>query len=131
MSNDKVAAAVHGAPSDRITIRAYAVGHAHGQHREHTQVRDWECAQRWFDGELRGGEPETTGEHTQAKLADDPYTNADLLAENAKWARRTELLHQDFAPPRRGWTPTPTELVLAVVIVLAIIGIFTFIVAAY
>lgn len=126
MSNEKVAAAVHGAPSDVSLVHAYAVGHAHGQHREVPQMRDVICAQRWLaDEKIRGVEPETTGEHTQAKLADDLYSPTQEF----------ERLYQDFAMdavlPKRGWTPTPTELVLAVVIVLAIIGIFTFIVAAY
>lgn len=35
-------------PTESDVIRAYALGHAHGQHRGTPETRDWDKARDWF-----------------------------------------------------------------------------------
>lgn len=60
---------------------------------------------------------ETTGEHVFHKLGDDLYQDWDVPPAHMR--------------PRRGWTPTPGELLLALSIVALIVGLFVFFVFFY
>lgn len=62
--------------------------------------------------------PETTGEHVQAKLADDLYQDWD--ADDGR-----------PLPFKRTWVPTPGELGLALGIVALIVFLFVFVVIFY
>lgn len=121
MSNDKVAATVHGSREDlSYRVQAYAIGHAHGKGRSVPSVQDWMCAQRWAKEEAQ-----PTGEHIWDKVAED-----DLYQDFKDLPRRPNQIEY-AAQSKRDWTPTKGELAIAMGIVLFIIVIFCFIVVAY
>lgn len=106
------------------SIRAYAVGHAHGKGHAIPDIRDYECAQRWWDAQATPVvQHQPTGEKFWDTVAEDPLYVA----------RAAELLYQDFDenPQPYDWAPTPSQLALSMGIVVFIIAIFCFIVLAY
>jgi hypothetical protein len=79
------------------------------------------------------GTPETTGEHTLAKLADNPYggvTGEEALSRLRHRNRlRSLAAHDSFTPSvRRGWTPTSREILTAVGFLLVILGVVLWVV---
>lgn len=60
---------------------------------------------------------ETTGEHVFHKLSDDLYQDWDAPLT--------------YIPAKRGWTPTPGELLVSLGIIALIVGLFVFFVFFY
>lgn len=117
MSNEKVAATFHGDRALEMTIlaaekRGFANGYAQGKGHNLPPMEAWSAANAWQREAVLIRE--ATGEHTKAKLADNPY--GPLYANEYM-----RTLGPSLRKARRPWSPTHRELAISAALGLLVI----------